>query len=218
MFDDCRVVYFLTPMPMVFFAEGTNMLFARHTDDLYGMWSATNHKPELIKALELLYDWRNAFFMERELVVVSGDVHEGGYSDLLDMRWKGEKNDKALMKQITTSAISNKPTKRIEHMGLKCLRDALLHIDKKFYFKHYNWTNGRNFCIVSSYLDPSTQEHPNGIIRYSSRLYTADPSRKVAKNPVSNTFRTSGLGRSGWANCCSCCFPGGGNDNCCGCC
>jgi len=85
----------------------------------------------------------------RDVWIVGGDVHEGGWTDIIC----GD-DSKRFIRQLTTSAIANKSTKPHEAIAVTLTRDAGAILDgfklvDEWKCWHYDWTNKRNYAILS---------------------------------------------------------------------
>jgi len=146
-FAGCRAMLLLMPVPIAYVTETPTMVAGAHVvDDLLGQWSATAHLPEVPRFLQLCAQWRG-MGEGRQVLVVGGDVHEGGWTDIFI--GDGESG----IKQLTTSAIANKMTKPHEALAVTLTRSAASFYDGRrlagdWLMTHFDWTNYRNYALV----------------------------------------------------------------------
>ena len=88
-----------------------------------------------------LREWKQAIPGERELLVVGGDVHVGGHTDI-------KHDDTTIFKQLITSPITNVPPKLHAFVGLKLLLETAEDITATYSYKHHDFTNKRNYGII----------------------------------------------------------------------
>mmetsp|Transcript_108239 Transcript_108239/g.316577 ORF Transcript_108239/g.316577 Transcript_108239/m.316577 type:complete len:714 (-) Transcript_108239:59-2200(-) len=149
-FGGCKALLMLMPVPIAYVTETATMVAGKHVvDDLLGQWSATAHLPEVPRFLGLCSQWRGSA-EGRQVLVVGGDVHEGGWTDIF--MGEGENG----IKQLTTSAIANKMTKPHEAIAVALTRSAASFYDGRslagdWKLTHFDWTNFRNYALVDCF-------------------------------------------------------------------
>eukprot|EP01069_Polyplicarium_translucidae_P000252 Polyplicarium_translucidae@DN1144_c0_g1_i1.p1 len=204
-FSTVRMLFVVTPMPICYVGEGPNMAAAKvggtYFDDLFGSWAASCHIPEASLLLSAIFDWRAKGPGHREVVICSGDVHQGGYTDIADLRYVPLRDPRIdRIKQITTSAISNKMAKPREHVALQFARSIVNSIGKWHQFYHYDWTPNRNFAILNAKCDRDPLGEKRGVRdagqivpQYEFQLFTANASGKKRSKKYHCTHRTFSL-------------------------
>lgn len=88
---------------------------------------------------------------KRQVLIVAGDVHEGGWTDLVLHDVEGE----GRIRQLTTSAIANKQTRPHQALAVALTRGFLSSLDVSetgsgWTSRHYDWTNLNNYAFVSA--------------------------------------------------------------------
>lgn len=144
----CKVLLWLMAVPIAYVDPTATMVLGSYmVDDLLGQWSARAHAPEVPRFLRLCTQWRNRV-QGREALIIGGDVHEGGWTDIVN-----QDDPELCIRQLTTSAIANKMTKPHEALCVTCTRDIAgawngYGLPGGFSARHYDWTNHRNYAIV----------------------------------------------------------------------
>ncbi len=98
---------------------------------------------------------------EREVLVAGGDVHIGGYTDVL-------RDGKLIFKQLISSPITNKTPKGIEFSGLQAIQNAEARISASYSYKHTYITRRRNFGVIVARVPKS------GLPKIEGTLFEAD--------------------------------------------
>ncbi|CAE7273031.1 GAP1 [Symbiodinium natans] len=119
-------------------------------DDLLGQWSAEAHRKEVPKFLRMLKAWRDSGSY-KQVMMLAGDVHEGGWTDLLLHNVEGDRR----IRQLTTSPIANKQTRPHEALAVSLTRGVLSSLDVSetgsgWVSRHYDWTNCNNYALVTA--------------------------------------------------------------------
>ncbi|CAJ1334413.1 unnamed protein product, partial [Effrenium voratum] len=148
----CKALLVMLPEPIGYVSRANTFLIG-HTvcDDLLGQWSAEAHRAEVPRFLKQLKAWRDSS-AEKQLLLVAGDVHEGGWTDLI-LQTKAREGGEQRLRQLTTSAICNKMTSAGEALAVSLTRGVLSSIDVTdtgtgWCSRHYDWTNYRNYALV----------------------------------------------------------------------
>mmetsp|Transcript_70553 Transcript_70553/g.178624 ORF Transcript_70553/g.178624 Transcript_70553/m.178624 type:complete len:640 (+) Transcript_70553:62-1981(+) len=143
----CKAILVLSPEPVAYVTPKPTSVAGEHVvDDLLGQWSAPRHLAEVPRLLKSLLAWR-AQDPARAVLLLGGDVHEGGWTDITQE--DGEQH----IRQLTTSAIANTMTKSHEALAVVMTRDVAGLVDgwkicAGWGFLHYNWTNRRNYAVL----------------------------------------------------------------------
>lgn len=167
-FDKCKALLMLVPEPVAYLSKTFTMIAGHHlVDDALGMWSARRHLPEVPRFMNLLQTWKNyrRDVLGRDVLILGGDVHEGGWTDITyweklhPLAQKGKKGEpdynEDRIRQLTTSAISNDTTQPYQAMAISVGRDLAGYVLDGGYLaggwscRHYDWTNNRNYAILS---------------------------------------------------------------------
>ena len=151
-------------------------------DDMLGHWSSEAHLPCQKKVMQRLECWKSRD-PQRELVLIAGDVHCGGFTSL----WcdKGERHV-ALGVQMFTSSIGNKCFSNFMMKGISMLGGAsasdVESLGNGFSFQHHCWTAKRNYGLIK--IKPTgTVQRENNTERVNRCRCTLVQSCE-AENPI----------------------------------
>lgn len=136
-----RALVVVSPVPLVYLgrvAAGVGSLF---TDNLQDHWSFGDHRKEQLELLRALRRWKDAA-PGRDLVVVCGDAHVGGRTEIFH-------EDTKIFEQLVTSPITNKPPPQYLFEGLAGLLAGQREIGGRYRALHGTFTCRRNYGIVS---------------------------------------------------------------------
>jgi hypothetical protein len=140
-FANARILLVVAPTPIVFFNTAVNTKMATFADDLEGHWSAPLYRAEQARILHAVNNWRQVDRANRDVVLLGGDVHMGGYTTVAFP-------DKTKMEQVTASAISNALLNPIVYSTTRAGHKSLSSIADGIRFTHGTWTRQRNFGIL----------------------------------------------------------------------
>ncbi|CAM6102417.1 unnamed protein product [Calypogeia fissa] len=153
-FESARALLVCTPAPLVFLEHNFTDVVANRVsrlEDFKGHWSAAPHFPEQKKMVDILCEWKRTF-NTREVLVLGGDVHCGGHSDIV-------KDHQMVYRQLTTSAIANHSLPKSAYYLLRAA-GTLSGVGQPFSFRHHNWTRSRNYGIVKIGPPPEGTTRP----------------------------------------------------------
>jgi hypothetical protein len=136
-----RALIVVTSVPLCYLGSQTTDLGTSYSDDLYDHWSHPQHAKEQVEMVRALREWKEANLGQRELLVVGGDVHVGGHTEI-------EHAGSTIFKQLITSPITNTPPKWYEFLGLKILTETEEKLTSSYSYEHYDLTNKRNYGII----------------------------------------------------------------------
>jgi hypothetical protein len=136
-----RALIVVTSVPLCYLGGSTTAHGTGFSDDLYDHWSHPKHAKEQIEMLRELRRWKSANKGQRELLVLGGDVHVGGYTHI-------EHEGATIFNQLITSPITNHPPKWYEFYGLKILTEIEENLTASYSFEHHDLTNKRNYGII----------------------------------------------------------------------
>jgi len=149
-FRACRALLVLTPEPVAYVSGTPTMIAGKSVcDDLLGQWSAEKHQPEVPRLMNILSKWKQ-MHQGREVMILGGDVHEGGWTDIVHAETQ------SYIRQLTTSAISQKMTKPHEAIAVVMTRSVASGVCDGFDLtggwmsRHFDWTNRKNYAILES--------------------------------------------------------------------
>ncbi|KAG0591592.1 hypothetical protein KC19_1G186500 [Ceratodon purpureus] len=141
-FGKIRALLVCSPAPLVFLepqiTKNAAVAFKR-LEDFKGHWSFGEHINEQIKMIDALSEWK-ATEVGREVLVLGGDVHCGGHSEIL-------KNDEILFRQLTTSAIANEPLPKTAYYFMRAA-GGFGFLQEDYSFRHHKWTRACNYGLV----------------------------------------------------------------------
>lgn len=150
-FSQCRILIVAGPEPYAYATTKATQLGAKVIDDMYGHWMAEKHVPEMKRFLHAMFMWREqAPLGARDVVLLGGDVHEGGWTRILH---KGEGYDfqRDSMQQLTASAMSYHLRTNIQQLVSAGTKNTGDDLTSDFKFRHYQWTSLCNYGIVQCF-------------------------------------------------------------------
>ncbi|HMF56269.1 MAG TPA: alkaline phosphatase D family protein, partial [Pyrinomonadaceae bacterium] len=98
-FDRVRALLVITSVPLVYLTSKVGELAHIALNDFRDHWSYGTHRPEQLEIIKALQEWKEIGIGRRELLILGGDVHVGGYSHI---KFQGN----TLYDQIITSPIT----------------------------------------------------------------------------------------------------------------
>jgi len=145
-FEGVNSVIFISPLPLFLFHHYISKVAYFKSDDIQEHWTY-RHIPQLIELLDLLVAWKLRYD-GREILVVGGDFHLGGWTDVL---YQGEK----VFTQFITSAINGHGANLLQEVFLKVLM-LFGEADRNYSFEHYEWIRQNNYGIIQAQTMVST--------------------------------------------------------------
>ncbi|MEE9464368.1 MAG: alkaline phosphatase D family protein [Candidatus Neomarinimicrobiota bacterium] len=146
-FEDVTLIGLVSPVPLVYFPDviPDKIFYSRRaqmTLDTGDHWSLGKHRPELNRLIELMDSWKQAKPETREIIVLSGDVHMGGFSEIL-------KDGERLFTQFISSALSKDTGQKYTAHFIR-LFNKKYRINAPYTFRHRIATlvPHRNYGIV----------------------------------------------------------------------
>eukprot|EP00667_Euglena_gracilis_P007194 EG_transcript_7255 len=136
----CKVLFFLTQIPMVFFGQKLTEAIAKKADDFEGMWSYKRNRVEQMEMLEALWQWQAAA-PERLVLLAGGDVHLGGFTRV-------SRNDEFAFEQLTVGPVSNQTIKAVELLVTNSAKDLGKELGDGWTYDHEPFINKRNIGLV----------------------------------------------------------------------
>lgn len=142
-FSDVRALVVVTSVPLAYLGGTISGIGSRFMDDLRDHWSYGMHAKEQIETVRALRVWmqQGAAGGERNVLVIGGDVHIGGYSNIRHL-------GTTIFTQLITSPITNAPPPFYQFIGLRQLLEITMPLGTAYSVKHSRLTNRRNFGIV----------------------------------------------------------------------
>ncbi|HLG12932.1 MAG TPA: alkaline phosphatase D family protein [Blastocatellia bacterium] len=139
-----RALIVVTSVPLVFLSSSISAagrINRDGLDDLRDHWAFGPNRKEQLEMIRALRRWKKRGKGERELLVLGGDVHVGGYTDI-------KHQEKVVFKQLITSAITNQPPRWYEFLGLLTLLEVQEGLSESYRFEHRDFTNDRNYGVI----------------------------------------------------------------------
>ena len=140
-FARVRALLVVTSVPLTYLGDRITEIGSGVIDDLMDHWAYGPHRKEQIEFVRALRAWKQARDGERELLVLGGDVHIGGETQV----YHGES---PLFRQLITSPMTNKPPNSLLFFGLRALLAGGDTLGESYSFEHENLTRRRNYGIV----------------------------------------------------------------------
>jgi len=140
-FSNIRALLVVTSVPLVYLGSTVSQYGSHLMDDLFDHWAYGVHQREQIEMIRLLRNWKEAGRGERELLILGGDVHVGGHTEV---RHHGQ----AILNQLITSPITNKPPSWPQFHGLRLLLETEQRLAGSYTWEHHHFTRQRNYALV----------------------------------------------------------------------
>ncbi|HEV2860399.1 MAG TPA: alkaline phosphatase D family protein [Pyrinomonadaceae bacterium] len=156
-FSAVRALIVVTSVPLVYLGSHITEFGTAAADDLFDHWSHPLHNKEQVEMIRELRKWKDAAPGQRELLVVGGDVHVGGHTDILH-------EDETVFKQLITSPITNIPPKWHAFLGLLILTESEQQITGSYSYEHHDFTNKRNYGIILVRVPPNGAPRVEGTL------------------------------------------------------
>lgn len=137
-----RALIVVTSVPLVYLGPDLTSLGARAVDDLEDHWSYAPHQTEQIEMLRALRRWKQREPARRELLVVGGDVHLGGYSEIHHL-------GQPIFRQLIASPITSRPPSWLEFQGIRSALEVQQRLGERYSFEHRELTRQRNFGLIA---------------------------------------------------------------------
>lgn len=141
LFSSVRALLVVTSVPLAYLSTRISQVGSRIADDLMDHWAYGPHRKEQIEMIRLLRKWQELGKSRRELLVLGGDVHIGGSTDI---KHRGN----IIFKQLITSPITNRPPKWYEFYGVRLLMETHESLGQSYSFEHHDFTNRRNYGVI----------------------------------------------------------------------
>mmetsp|Transcript_20438 Transcript_20438/g.30241 ORF Transcript_20438/g.30241 Transcript_20438/m.30241 type:complete len:541 (+) Transcript_20438:59-1681(+) len=149
-FKDIKTLIMVSPTPPIFLSSAAASLIELKSDDVVGSWSYKTFKKEHKELLQTLTDWQNGR-SDRAVIMASGDIHIGGFSDVqLD-------SGGPLINQVISSAIGNLPeasVKALKAIGNTALAVAGVHLTMRI--NHSAWVFDPNYAVLT--IEPPSMD------------------------------------------------------------
>lgn len=140
-FDKCQFVMIVSTLPVVLFTKEWNKVIPQIIDDYCEQWQYA-FSDEQSELLSLMTEWKNSGYGKREIMLVGGDIHHAGHTDIL-------KNGKKVFGQIVTSGICQIIPKKWEFLISTKAMSLYNDLGGGWSFKHHDWTEKNNYALIS---------------------------------------------------------------------
>jgi len=178
-FNNVRLMIVAGPEPFAYASKLNTRLGARVVDDMYGHWMAKKHVPEATRFLRAVFDWRHAAPEgRREVLLLGGDVHEGGWTQIKHCSYYDKHNPEEeswyameTMQQLTTSAMSYHVRTNVERIVSAGTKNLGRNESDGFHFRHYSWTPLCNYGIIEAYVSEDDDS-----VTYEGKLVAGGPN------------------------------------------
>ena len=147
-FANVRALLVVTSVPLAYLGDAISKIGSTFVNDLEDHWAWGPHRKEQIEMVRALRRWKQGSPEGRELLVLGGDVHVGGRTEILH-------NENVVFRQLITSPVSNKPPGPILFWGLRGLLEVDDGLGGSYRFEHDDFTRTRNYGIVLIRVPPS---------------------------------------------------------------
>jgi len=135
---DVKSFFLVSPLTVVFLVEALVKIGYFSNNDAQESWSF-GYLDEQARLLDLLRNWKLGRD-GRELVILDGDVHMGGFTDI-------KYDDDIIYLQFTTSSIASSAPGDATFFGFEVLKE-IQKLNKPWTYEHHDWTNDFNYGIV----------------------------------------------------------------------
>eukprot|EP01006_Ploeotia_vitrea_P013287 TRINITY_DN34809_c0_g1_i1.p1 TRINITY_DN34809_c0_g1~~TRINITY_DN34809_c0_g1_i1.p1 ORF type:complete len:403 (-),score=13.09 TRINITY_DN34809_c0_g1_i1:30-1175(-) len=143
-FSDCKILLCCCQIPLFFFPRWLTEKLAPKGDDFEGHWCYGANQKEQFMLLDLLHEWVTARPESRNVVLIGGDMHLGGYSYIY-------KNKRFFCHQILVGPIANTTPTPARMFGTRVLNGMCRNMGQGWTYKHYDWFNHCNMGFVETF-------------------------------------------------------------------
>lgn len=143
-----RVLIVVTSVPLTYIGTFGSTVGSAIVNDLKDHWAFGPHQKEQIEMLRALRIWKQRT-QDRELLVVGGDVHLGGLTEI-------RHENQAIFRQLIASGITNTAPALLGFAAIPLLEQEW-KLNESYSFVHSNFTHRRNFGVVVVRVPPLGQ-------------------------------------------------------------
>jgi len=137
-FEQVNSALFLSPLPLFVLSKFISQVAFIKEDDIQEYWTYRSI-PQLVELLDLLREWKQRR-ENREILVVGGDIHMGGSTDVM---YQGKK----IFTQFVSSSMNSKESSWLEK-GIMDLVMKLGKVDNNYAFLHQKWKRKNNYGVI----------------------------------------------------------------------
>jgi hypothetical protein len=141
-FERVKTLVVGTQIPLFFFSRSLTERIAKKGDDFEGHWAYGNNQYEMYELLGLLRAWKLRD-PSRRIVMVGGDMHLGGYSNVF---WGQD----FFCQQMLVGPISNMPPKGPSMFGTKAINAFNNQHGEGWSADHFGWFAARNVGLIKT--------------------------------------------------------------------
>jgi phosphodiesterase/alkaline phosphatase D-like protein len=183
--QNIKTVFLVTTTPIVLMAHSVVLeIYGMTQKEIYEQWSY-DCPEEQVRLLKLMKEFREA--TNKEVVLVSGDVHMAGCTDIYH-------NDKFVYKQFIASGIMQRSLTAYQVKMANFAFDFKENLDGGFSFNHKNFTPHNNYGIIDVYDDNSI--YCNWVKSLDTKKYLPTLGEPVYYNYINKQ-------RGGRCSCCN---------------
>lgn len=131
-------------------------------DDLQDSWSSETNREELLKFLDVLFDWQNKpSERPRAVIVLTGDIHVGGMSDFYSLDPRHAKAP--IIRQVISSPVGYETR---PELGNRAIERVMVpeRLGDRFEVQHRHFFVQRNFAVVI--MEPTSEGHRNVRVKF----------------------------------------------------
>ena len=181
-FKSLKTVFLVSSFPVVLFGDIIAKLGQSYNEDAVEHWS-NGRIDEQVWLLNLLRNWKLAS-SGRNLMILAGDSHMGGWTDI-------KYNNAITFKQFTASAMASLQPTANEFLFFSLYCNANYNIKSGFGYKHYNWTRNFNYGLIATAISSGTSvidavhvtvangQAPTASVTSSNKLWNPTGTKKV---------------------------------------
>lgn len=147
-FSGARALIVITSVPLAYLSTRISTPGSVFMNDLKDHWAFEPHRKEQVEFIRALRNWKEASSGNRDLIVLGGDVHVGGHTEIKHM-------GNTIFRQLITSPMTNHPPRWFEFHGIRALSEIKDDLTLSYSFEHSGFTNRRNFGIVIVRVPPT---------------------------------------------------------------
>eukprot|EP01006_Ploeotia_vitrea_P057815 TRINITY_DN68308_c0_g1_i1.p1 TRINITY_DN68308_c0_g1~~TRINITY_DN68308_c0_g1_i1.p1 ORF type:complete len:669 (+),score=27.77 TRINITY_DN68308_c0_g1_i1:66-2009(+) len=140
--DQCRVLLMCCQIPLIFFPRELTEKLAPRADDFEGHWCYGKTQHEQYKLMEGVNAWLSRDPLNRNVIVVGGDMHLGGHTHVFRF-------GKYQWSQLLVGPVSN-TSPAMAFKASKLLNSTHNQLGRGWHYNHYGWNNDRNVGIIAT--------------------------------------------------------------------
>ena len=135
---DAKNFVLVSPLTVVYLVEALVQIGYFSINDVQESWTYA-YVDEQARLLGLLRNWKNGRD-GREVIILDGDVHMGGYTDITY-------DDDFAFQQCTFSSMASSAPNDATFLGFELIKE-IQKLKDPWSYEHHDWTNDFNYGIV----------------------------------------------------------------------